>query len=308
MELRIATRRSPLAMWQAEHVRRRLQEAYPELDVRMLPLATQGDRILDVALAKIGGKGLFVKELEQALLDKRADIAVHSIKDVPMELPEGLMIATVLQREDPSDAFVSNTVAEFAALPKGAVVGTSSLRRQCQLRALRPDLLIADLRGNVNTRLAKLDNGEFDAVILASAGLRRLGLTTRIRQPLTPEEVLPAAGQGAIGIEIRGGDVRTASLVKLLHHKPSATCVDAERSMNRCLQGGCQVPIGAHAVLIADDELWIRGLVGSVDGRTLLRAETRGLPGRAQELGAELAEKLLEQGAAALLAPLQDVN
>ena len=304
-ELRIATRRSSLAMWQAEHVRDRLQNAHPELQVSLVPMATQGDRILDVALAKIGGKGLFVKELESALLEGRADLAVHSMKDVPMDLPEGLTLATILDREDPSDAFVSNASADFAKLPDRARVGTSSLRRQCQLRALRPDLEISDLRGNVNTRLAKLDNGDFDAIILASAGLKRLGLSARISQRLTPEQLLPAVGQGAIGIEICAGDARTCELVEALHDTATATCIDAERSMNRCLQGGCQVPIAAHAVLQGDNSIWIRGLVGSIDGQRILRAQATGVPEQAAALGREIAEQLLAKGADALLAPLR---
>lgn len=298
--LRIATRKSPLALWQAEYVRAELQRLHPGLVVELVTFTTQGDKILDTPLAKIGGKGLFVKELEVALLDGRADIAVHSMKDVPMEFPEGLDLIAIGDREDPRDAFVSNRHASLEALPAGAVVGTSSLRRQCQLRHHRPDLLIKDLRGNVNTRLAKLDAGEYDALILASAGLKRLGFHARITAEITPEFSLPAVGQGALGIEARLGDARVAALVAPLNHDDSATRVRAERAMNRRLQGGCQVPIAGYAEL-QGDEIRLRALVGSVDGREIIRDEIRGARADAETLGVALADRLLEAGAGRIL-------
>jgi hydroxymethylbilane synthase len=298
--LRIATRKSPLALWQAEHVRAELQRLHPGLVVELVTFTTQGDKILDTPLAKIGGKGLFVKELEVALLDGRADIAVHSMKDVPMEFPEGLGLIAIGDREDPRDAFVSNTFASIDALPAGAVVGTSSLRRQCQLRSRRPDLVIRDLRGNVNTRLAKLDAGEYDALILASAGLKRLGFHARITAEITPEFSLPAVGQGALGIEARVGDERVAALIAPLNHEDSAARVRAERAMNRRLQGGCQVPIAGYAEL-KDGELHLRGLVGSVDGREIISDEVRGPQADAQALGEALADRLLAMGAGRIL-------
>ncbi|MCC2637200.1 MAG: Porphobilinogen deaminase [Moraxellaceae bacterium] len=299
--LRIATRKSPLALWQAEHVRAELERLHPGLRVELVTFTTQGDKILDTPLAKIGGKGLFVKELEVALLDGRADLAVHSMKDVPMEFPEGLGLVAIGEREDPRDAFVSNRFDGLAALPAGAVVGTSSLRRQCQLRAARPDLVIRDLRGNVNTRLAKLDAGEYDALILASAGLKRLGFHDRIRAGIAPEDSLPAVGQGALGIEARLGDARVAALVAPLNHVESAQRVSAERAMNRHLQGGCQVPIAGYAEL-AGEELTLRALVGSVDGREIIRDEIRGSRHEAEALGVALAERLLAAGAGRILA------
>lgn len=299
--LRIATRKSPLALWQAEHVRAELERLHPGLRVELVTFTTQGDKILDTPLAKIGGKGLFVKELEVALLDGRADLAVHSMKDVPMEFPEGLGLVAIGEREDPRDAFVSNHYDGLAALPAGAIVGTSSLRRQCQLRAARPDLVIRDLRGNVNTRLAKLDAGEYDALILASAGLKRLGFHDRIRAGIAPEDSLPAVGQGALGIEARLDDARVAALVAPLNHVDSAQRVGAERAMNRRLQGGCQVPIAGYAEL-AGEELTLRALVGSVDGREIIRDEIRGPRGEAEALGVALAERLLAAGAGRILA------
>jgi hydroxymethylbilane synthase len=296
--IRIATRRSQLALWQAEHVAERLRLAWPGIGVELLPLSTQGDRILDVPLAKIGGKGLFVKELEAALLDGRADLAVHSIKDVPMELPAGLELPVILEREDPHDALVSARYGALGALAQGAVVGTSSLRRQCQLRALRPDLQVRDLRGNVNTRLRRLDEGEYDAIVLAAAGLRRLGMASRIRALLPAGELLPAVGQGAIGIEIRAGDVRLRERLAVLHHASSAACVLAERALNRTLHGGCQVPIGGFAERCGDG-LRLRALVGSVDGRRIVRGERTGSDPEA--LGVALAQDLLARGAGELL-------
>ena len=298
--LRIATRKSPLAMWQAEFVRSELQRLHPGLEVELVTFTTQGDKILDTPLAKIGGKGLFVKELEVALLDGRADIAVHSMKDVPMEFPEGLGLIAIGEREDPRDAFVSNNYISIDALPAGAVVGTSSLRRQCQLRHRRPDLVIRDLRGNVNTRLARLDAGEYDAVILASAGLKRLGFHSRIRADITPEFSLPAVGQGALGIEARLGDERVAALVAPLNHPDTSSRVRAERAMNRHLQGGCQVPIAGYAEL-QGTELFLRALVGSVDGQEIITDEIRGSAAEAEQLGVTLADRLLAAGAGRIL-------
>ncbi len=298
--IRIATRKSALALWQAEFVKAQLEHFHPGLQVELVPMSTQGDKILDTPLAKIGGKGLFVKELEAAMLEGRADIAVHSMKDVPVEFPEGLQLQTICEREDPRDAFVSNNFATLADLPAGAVVGTSSLRRQCQLKAQRPDLQIRDLRGNVNTRLAKLDAGEYDAIILAAAGLIRLGFEERIRTHLPVEQSLPANGQGAVGIECRSDDTNIQALLAPLEHLPTRQAVLAERAMNRRLQGGCQVPIGAFAVH-QGDELWLRGLVGSLDGQQILHAEVRGSALDAEALGLQLAEQLLQLGAGAIL-------
>ena len=298
--VRIATRKSALALWQAEYVKAELLRHHPQLNVELVPMSTQGDKILDTPLAKIGGKGLFVKELEQAMLDGRADIAVHSMKDVPVEFPAGLMLHTICPRENPQDAFVSNQFKTLDELPQGAVVGTSSLRRQCQLKALRPDLTVRDLRGNVNTRLAKLDNGEFAAIILAAAGLIRLGFESRIASLLPVELSLPANGQGAVGIECRSDDIAVQQLLAPLEHAPTRACVLAERAMNRKLQGGCQVPIGAFAVIEADS-LWLRGLVGAVDGSEIIRHQLRGPVAEAEQLGTALAEHLLAQGAGRIL-------
>lgn len=298
--VRIATRKSALALWQAYYVKAELERHHADLQVELVPMSTQGDKILDTPLAKIGGKGLFVKELEAALLDGRADIAVHSMKDVPVTFPDGLVLPTICPREDPRDAFVSNQFKSLAELPEGAVVGTSSLRRQCQLKAQRPDLQIRDLRGNVNTRLAKLDQGDFDAIILAAAGLLRLDFANRIASWLEPEDSLPANGQGAVGIECRADDGVTQQLLAALHHQDTADRVLSERAMNRRLQGGCQVPIGAYAVLDGD-ELWLRGLVGSLDGQQILQAEARAPRVQAEQLGIHVAEQLLALGAATLL-------
>lgn len=299
--VRIATRKSPLALWQAEHVKARLEALHEGLRVELVTFTTQGDKILDTPLAKIGGKGLFVKELEVALLEGRADIAVHSMKDVPMAFPEGLGLVAIGEREDPRDAFVSSRFNTLDELPAGAVVGTSSLRRQCQLRARRPDLVIRDLRGNVNTRLAKLDAGEYDALILASAGLKRLGFLDRIRQEMPPEVSLPAVGQGALGIEARLDDHRMAALIAPLNDAATGARVGAERAMNTHLQGGCQVPIAGYAEL-EGETLWLRGLVGAVDGSEMLRDEIRGPVAEAEALGRALAERLLAAGAGRLLA------
>lgn len=301
--LRIATRSSPLAIWQAEYVQRRLEALHEGLSVELVRIKTQGDKILDTPLAKIGGKGLFVKELEQAMMDGRADIAVHSMKDVPMELPEGMALPVICEREDPRDAFVSNHHDALSALPEGACVGTSSLRRQAQVLANRPDLKVSSLRGNVQTRLGKLDSGDFDAIILAAAGLKRLEMHDRIRYEMPPEESLPAVGQGAVGIECRAGDEPVQTLLAPLNDPLTWDRVSAERAMNRRLEGGCQVPIAGFA-LLEDDTLWLRGLVASENGDTVLRAEARSPREQAEELGARVAESLLEQGAERILAEL----
>lgn len=300
-EIRIATRKSALALWQAEYVKACLEQAHPGLLVSLVPMVSRGDKLLDAPLAKIGGKGLFVKELETALLDNEADIAVHSMKDVPMDFPEGLGLFCICEREDPRDAFVSNTFASLDELPAGSVVGTSSLRRQAQLLALRPDLKIHFLRGNVNTRLAKLDAGEYDAIILAAAGLIRLGFSARIRASISVEASLPAGGQGAVGIECRSADAEIHALLAPLHHRETALRVTAERALNKHLNGGCQVPIACYA-LLEDEQLWLRGLVGQPDGGLLLRAEGRAPAADAEALGVRVAEALLAQGASAILA------
>ncbi|HCN98011.1 MAG: hydroxymethylbilane synthase [Leclercia adecarboxylata] len=299
--LRIATRQSPLALWQAHYVKQRLEACHEGLRVELVPMVTRGDVILDTPLAKVGGKGLFVKELELALLEDRADIAVHSMKDVPVDFPEGLGLVTICEREDPRDAFVSNRYDSLDALPQGSIVGTSSLRRQCQLAESRPDLVIRSLRGNVGTRLGKLDNGEYDAIILAVAGLKRLGLESRIKVALPPEQSLPAVGQGAVGIECRLDDTRTHALLAPLNHDETVIRVQAERAMNTRLEGGCQVPIGSYAELI-DGELWLRALVGAPDGSQMVRGERRGRPQDAEQLGISLAEELLDNGAREILA------
>ncbi len=298
--IRIATRKSPLAMWQAEYVRDRLMAIHPELNVELLGMTTQGDKILDSPLAKIGGKGLFVKELEQRMLEGSADIAVHSMKDVPVAFPDGLHLAVICEREDPRDAFVSNRFKSLDELPQGAKVGTSSMRRQCQLRALRPDLQILDLRGNVNTRLRKLDEGQYDAIILAAAGLIRLGFEARISQTMGTEISLPAIGQGAVGIECRSDDERINQLIAPLNDPSTRTRVLAERAMNNRLEGGCQVPIAGHATL-EGGQLYLRGLVGSANGETMVRGERRGPQSDAESMGIELAEELLQNGAAEIL-------
>lgn len=298
--IRIATRKSALALWQAEYVKARLQEAHPGIEVTLVPMVSRGDKLLDSPLSKIGGKGLFVKELENALMADEADIAVHSMKDVPMDFPEGLGLFCICEREDPRDAFVSNNYASLEALPQGAIVGTSSLRRQAQLLARRPDLVIHFLRGNVNTRLAKLDAGEYDAIILAAAGLIRLGFASRIAHNLSVEHSLPAGGQGAVGIECRTADTDLHALLTSLHHDDTAARVIAERAMNKHLNGGCQVPIACYAVL-EDDILWLRGLVGQPSGTLTLSADARAPRGEAEALGIRVAEQLLVQGAAEIL-------
>lgn len=303
--LRIATRQSPLALWQAHYVKQRLEACHPQLKVELVPMVTRGDIILDTPLAKVGGKGLFVKELELALLEGRADIAVHSMKDVPVEFPEGLGLVTICERDDPRDAFVSNNFTTLDDLPAGSVVGTSSLRRQCQIAERRPDLVIRSLRGNVGTRLGKLDNGDYDAIILAVAGLNRLGLQERIRFALPAEVSLPAVGQGAVGIECRLDDEKTQTLLASLNHDETAIRVRAERAMNMRLEGGCQVPIGSYAEL-NNGELWLRALVGAPDGSVLVRGERRGKPEDAEVMGISLAEELLDKGAREILAAVYD--
>lgn len=298
--LRIATRKSPLALWQAEHVKSRLQEAHKGLEVELVTFTTKGDKILDTPLAKIGGKGLFVKELEVAILEGKADIAAHSIKDVPMEFPEGLFLSTILEREEACDAFVSNSIDSVQTLPKGAVVGTCSLRRKCQLLSKRPDLKIKDLRGNVNSRLEKLDNGDYDAIILACAGLVRLDMAKRIQQRISSSWILPAVGQGAVGLEARVDDKEILELLAALHHEDTADRVTAERALNKGLDGGCQVPIASYAMLDGDT-LHLQGLVGEPDGTRIIDGNVSGHRNDAEQLGAQLAEELLAQGAKEIL-------
>jgi hydroxymethylbilane synthase len=298
--IRIATRQSPLALWQANFIKQQLTYFHPRLMVELIPIMTQGDIILDTPLAKIGGKGLFVKQLEHALLNDQADIAVHSMKDIPVEFPKGLALTTICCREDPRDAFVSNNYQSLAQLPANAIVGTSSLRRQSQLRATYPHLTIRDLRGNVGTRLQKLDNGEYDAIILAAAGLTRLGLTARITQALEITDMLPAVGQGAIGIESRLNDSAISTLLAPLDDPSTRFCIVAERAFNETLQGGCQVPIGCHATL-NQDTLHIRGLISCLDGSKTIKAEITGKANDADQLGRKLATLLLNDGADAIL-------
>jgi len=306
-KIRIATRHSPLAMWQANFVKAELLKFHPDLIVELLPMKTKGDIILDTPLAKVGGKGLFVKELEVAMLEERADIAVHSMKDVPVDFPEGLGLTIICDREDPRDAFVSNHFSNLDELPQGAVVGTCSLRRQCQISELRPDIVIKNLRGNVNTRLRKLDDGEYDAIILAAAGLLRLEMEERIASYIEPEVSLPAVGQGAVGIECRLNDQQTIALLQPLEHAKTRQRVTAERAMNLALQGGCQVPIGSYSIF-KDEQLFLRGLVGSVDGKNIIRKEITGNPEDAEQMGLELAKQLLDCGAKEILAEVYKDN
>ncbi|MDH5370389.1 MAG: hydroxymethylbilane synthase [Gammaproteobacteria bacterium] len=298
--LRIATRKSPLALWQAHYVSDQLKLHHPELKIELVTMTTQGDKILDTPLAKVGGKGLFVKELETGMLEGRADIAVHSMKDVPVEFPSGLHLGVICQREDPRDAFVSNTFKTLEELPQGARLGTSSLRRQSQIAALRPDLKIIDLRGNVNTRLKKLDDGEYDAIILAAAGLKRLEFEERITQFIATDVCLPAIGQGAVGIECRSDDAHVNNLIAPLNDNKTRIRVLAERAMNARLQGGCQVPIAGYAEYDRGIVL-LRGLVAQVDGKKIIRGEIAGPPENAEELGMVLAEDLLSRGADKIL-------
>ncbi|MGZ8247051.1 hydroxymethylbilane synthase [Methylomagnum sp.] len=303
--IRIATRQSPLALWQAEHVADRLRAAHPGLAVELVKMVTRGDKILDAPLAKVGGKGLFVKELEQGMFDGLADLAVHSMKDVPAELPDGLHLAAILEREDPRDAFVSNRHASLADLPHNARIGTSSLRRQCQLKLRLLGCETLNLRGNVGTRLDKLASENYDAIILAAAGLIRLGLAHRITEFLAPEISLPAVGQGAIGIECRRDDARVNQLLSVLHHAPTAICVTAERAFNQRLNGSCQVPIAGHAEL-SGDRLRLRGLVALPDGGEAVRGEVEGFATEAHALGVALADDLLSRGAERILKSLYE--
>ena len=300
-KLVIASRESVLAMWQAKHIQARLQQLYPTMDISILGMTTQGDQILDKTLSKIGGKGLFVKELEQALLDGRAHLAVHSIKDVPMVLPEEFALAAITEREDPSDAFVSNTYQSLAEMPAGAVVGTASLRREAQIRARYPQLEIKPLRGNVQTRLRKLDEGQYDAIILAAAGLKRLELDERISSLLAPQESLPAAGQGALGIETLAQAQEVQALLMPLNHAQTAACVTAERALARALNGSCQVPLAAFATE-AEGILTLYGLVAHTDGSVVLTAQAQALVAYADSLGRAVAKKLADDGAHDLIA------
>ena len=304
----IATRKSPLALWQANHVRGQLLSGRRDLDVVLLEMVSEGDKTLDAPLSVAGGKGLFLKELEQGLLRGEADVAVHSMKDVTVTLPDGLGIAAIDKREDPRDVLVSNRFDAIEKLPRGAVVGTCSLRRQCQLRARFPHLQLANLRGNVNTRLDKLDRGEFDGIVLAAAGLKRLQLEHRIAEYLAPEICLPAVGQGAIGIECRTDDADTLELVRALNHEDSAICVNAERAANARLGGGCYLPLAVYAELHKDrgNEVTVRALVGSVDGGKLLASEKTGARTAAVEIGCAVAEDLLARGAGEILADVYE--
>jgi hydroxymethylbilane synthase len=302
--IRIATRKSPLALWQANFVKTELVRHHPELEVELVTMTTKGDKILDTPLAKVGGKGLFVKELELAMLEGRADIAVHSMKDVPVDFPDGLELAVICKREDPSDALVSNNFSTLASLPENSTVGTSSFRRQCQIQYLRPDLKIRDLRGNVGTRLGKLDAETYDAIILASAGLIRLEMAPRIRQRLSFSDCLPAVGQGAVGIECKSNDISVKNILACLQHDPTAIRVSAERAVNNRLQGGCQVPLAAYAEL-DNDVLHLRARVGNLDGTQLLKSELSGAPDDAEKLGILVAEDLLTQGADIILEALR---
>jgi hydroxymethylbilane synthase len=304
-KLVIASRESALALWQARHIQERLQALYPDTEVEILGMTTTGDQILDSPLARIGGKGLFVKELEQALADGRADLAVHSMKDVPMHLPDGFALAATGEREDPRDAFVSVHYERIDDLPEGSVVGTSSLRRQSQLQARFPHLRIESLRGNLQTRLRKLDEGQYAAIILAAAGLKRLGLESRITQLIDPEQSIPAVGQGALGIEIRADRDDVRQLLQPLNHDETSACVEAERAMSRALAGSCTVPLGAYA-RIRGNQLHIIGFVASVDGGEMVRAETTGEPRAADTLGQQLAQMLIDQGADRILVALND--
>ena len=300
----IATRESALALWQAHFIQARLAKLYPQIECEILGMTTRGDQILDISLSKIGGKGLFIKELEQALEDRRADIAVHSMKDVPMDMPAGYALAAIAEREDPRDAFVSNQYAGLDALPSGSVVGTSSLRRESQLRARFPHLQVQPLRGNVQTRLRKLDEGQFAAIILAAAGLKRLGLADRITALLSPEVSLPAVGQGALGIECRSDRTDLIKLMEPLHHLPTAQCVEAERAMSRALGGSCEVPLGGFAE-INGGVLRLRGFVASQDGSRVISDELSGNPGTGTVMGAQLAQNLKARGAQEILTALE---
>lgn len=302
--LRIATRKSPLALWQAEHVRDQLEALHPGLEVQLLPMTTTGDQMLNQPLSQVGGKGLFLKELERAMLDGEADLAVHSMKDVPPVLPNGLGLVAIMARHAPEDAFVSNDYNSIDALPNGATVGTASLRRTTQIKAQRPDLNIALLRGNIQTRLRKMDEGDYDAIILASAGLERMGLEQRIRAKLAPSQMLPAVGQGALGLEARLNDPLVAQLVEPLICDETTACVSAERAFSEQLGGSCSVPIGGYAEL-SGDQITLRGLVGSIDGSRIIDNSLQGPSNEPEALGEALAAQLIEDGAAELLAQLK---
>jgi hydroxymethylbilane synthase len=306
-KLVIASRESALAMWQAKHIQARLQALYPQCDVQILGMTTTGDQILDSPLARIGGKGLFVKELETALENGSADLAVHSMKDVPMNLPEGFALVATGEREDPRDAFVSNQFDSLADLPHGSIVGTSSLRRQSQIQARYPDLKIESLRGNVQTRLRKLDEGQYAAIILAAAGLIRLELGTRIRGFIAPADSIPAVGQGALGIEIKASRTDLIDVLAPLNHPDTQLCVEAERGFSRALAGSCTVPLGAYATK-QDNEIHITGFVASVDGKQMVRETVSGEAHLAEQLGKTLADKLVSLGANAILAGLDGVK
>jgi hydroxymethylbilane synthase len=299
-KLFIATRKSPLAMWQAEFVKAQLMQQHPQLAIELIGMSTQGDVLLDVPLAKIGGKGLFIKELEEQMLAGNAQLAVHSMKDLPAVLPEGFAIGAVMARHNPLDAFVSNTYASLDELPQGAIVGTSSLRRKSQLLAVRPDLQLHDLRGNIHTRMRKLDEGLYDAIILAAAGLERMGLPERIRSIIPAEVCLPAVAQGALAIEVLANDASTQGFVDCLNDETTLACVRAERAMNAALEGGCQVPIGSYAIW-QGEQIWLRGLVASLDGQTIIRGERKGSAADAQAMGEDLAQELLANGAKSIL-------
>lgn len=303
--IRIATRRSPLALWQANYVRQKIIHYYPSCRVKLVPIETRGDIMLDSPLAKIGGKGLFVKELELALLENHADIAVHSMKDVPMQFPPQLGLVAICQRDIPYDAFVSNRYSHLEQLPLGAIVGTSSLRRQCQIKALRNDLKIHNLRGNVGSRLSKLDNNHYDAIILATAGLNRLNMSARVTQILPENICLPAVGQGAIGIECRLDDHVSINVLAHLNDPQTALCIQAERAMNNHLNGGCQVPIAGYAQ-INGKQLHLKGLVGMPDGSQIIYDEQQGAINQAEQIGINVADKLLSQGADRILRQLYD--
>lgn len=299
-KLFIATRKSPLAMWQAEFVKTQLMQQHPQLAIELIGMSTQGDVLLDVPLAKIGGKGLFIKELEEQMLAGNAQLAVHSMKDLPAVLPEGFAIGAVMARHNPLDAFVSNTYASLDELPQGAIVGTSSLRRKSQLLAVRPDLQLHDLRGNIHTRMRKLDEGQYDAIILAAAGLERMGLPERIRSIIAAEVCLPAVAQGALAIEVLANDSSTQGFVDCLNDESTLACVRAERSLNAALEGGCQVPIGSYAIW-QGEQIWLRGLVASLDGKTIIWGERKGSAADAQAMGEDLAQELLANGAKSIL-------
>jgi len=301
--LKIATRKSPLALWQAEHVKKQLLETHSGLSVELLKMQTEGDRFLDAPLIEVGGKGLFIKELEQALLEGRADIAVHSMKDVTIDLPEELELSVIMQREDARDVFISNTYKQIEDLPANAVVGTSSLRRQSQIKALRPDIVLKDLRGNVGTRLGKLDAGEYDGILLAAAGIIRLGIGERITQLIPPSLILPAIGQGAIGIECRAGDKDVQALIAPLNHRDTSICVQTERAFSRRLFGGCQLPIAGQAS-ITGDEVELVGLIAKADGSEVIKSEHKGNVADIERIGIELAETLLGRGGDKILKEL----